>query len=234
MTDHPFQISQRKAAIVAAIGLVLSLLGVAIGISMGASLELIIPGDEAATVNHILEAGWLFRVGIFGWLVVILGDVVRAWALYVFFKKLNPNLSLLAVFCMLLHDAIFGAALVCLVLVSELVTGAGAFAGMAPEQAHPLMTLLLKGHFYGFEFGLFFFSFHLLILGMLVFQSRYIPKILGIMLVIAFVGYFVDSVGIITFPAYPKILTSILAVPNFIGEVAFITWLAIKGRSVIL
>jgi hypothetical protein len=147
-----------------------------------------------------MSAGWLFRVGIVGWLIVILGDVVRAWALYVFLGPINKSLALLAVLWMLLHDAALAVAKICLALASDLLGDASVFADMAPQQMHSFLMLLLGGHQYGFAIGLFFFSFHLLILGVLVFRSGYIPKILGVLLVVAFPGYLIDSAGIIVLP----------------------------------
>jgi len=90
------------------------------------------------------------------------------------------------------------------------------------------MMLLLKGHQYGFTIGLFFFSFHLLLLGYLVFQSGYVPKILGILLVVAFIGYLVDSAGIIILPNYPEMISNIIALPGTIGELALVVWLVFK------
>lgn len=176
-----------------------------------------------------MASGGLFRVGIFGWLIAIIGDVVRAWALYVFFRQVNKSIALLAAWWMLLHDAIFGVANVCLVVTSELLGGAGIFAGMAPDQLHPLMMLLLQLHHHGFNIGIFFFSFHILLLGYLVFKSGYVPRILGVLLLITSISYLVDSAGIILFSNYPVLISSILALPMIIGELVFIIWLVFKG-----
>ncbi|MCP5066358.1 MAG: DUF4386 domain-containing protein [bacterium] len=229
MPDRVTEISQRKAAVVAGIGLLITMAGVALAVSCGALPNLFIEGDAEATADRIVAAGGLFRVGILGWLIVILGDVVRAWALYVFLKPVNTSLALLAVWWMLLHDGVLAVAKICLAVASDLLGGASFFADLAPQQLHSLSMLLLKGHQYGFAIGLFFFSFHLLVLGILVFKSGYIPKILGVLLVVAFVGYLIDSAGIIALPNYPEIVTDILSVPNLIGEVAFVGWLAFKG-----
>lgn len=229
MTNHIGDISQRNAAIIAGFGFLITLAGVVLASIGGAAPGLIVPGDAAATANKIVESGGLFRVGIIGWLIAIIGDVVRAWALYVFFKRVNKNIALLAAWWMLLHDAIFGFANTCLVVVSELLGGLGYFAGLAPDTVHPLMMMLLKTHFYGFEIGLFFFSFHLLLLGYLALKSGYVPRILGVLLLVAGLGYLVDSAGLIILPNYPALLTDVLTLPNIVGELALVVWLAFKG-----
>jgi len=92
-----------------------------------------------------------------------------------------------------------------------------------------LAMLFINGHNYGFQIGLFFFSFHLLVLGFLVFQSGYIPKILGILLFVAFFSYFIDSSGKILLVNYPYIISRILFLPMLVGELSLIVWLVLKG-----
>ncbi len=229
MTNHIGDISQRSAGIIAGIGFIITLAGVIMGSLCGVDPGIIVPGDAVSTANKIIESGQLFRFGIIGWLIAIIGDVVRAWALYVFFKQVNKSIALLAAWWMLLHDAIFGFANTCLIIVSKLLDGSDYFAGLAQETTHPLMMILLETHFYGFEIGLFFFSFHLLLLGYLALKSGYIPKIIGILVLIAGLGYLVDSAGIIMLSNYPALLTDILSLPNIIGELALVAWLSFKG-----
>jgi hypothetical protein len=66
------------------------------------------------------------------WLLVILGDIIRAWALYVFLKQVNRRLALLAAWFMLIHDAILGVSLVYLVQVPLLALGASSVEALNP------------------------------------------------------------------------------------------------------
>lgn len=229
MTGPGEDVSQRTAAIVATIGLVVTLLGVGIAVGCGAPPDLARTGDAAAVAGKIAAAGGLFRVAVLGWLVAILGDIVRAWALYAYFRGVNRSVAQLAAWWMLLHDAIFGFSLASLLAASDVVGGAGAFAGMAASQAHPVMLLLLRAQEYGFHIGLLFFSFHLLLNGYLVLRSGSVPRVLGALLVLASVGYLVDSTAHVAFRDPPAIVSRIVALPNAIGEIALIVWLAVKG-----
>ncbi|MDQ6890890.1 MAG: DUF4386 domain-containing protein, partial [Bacteroidota bacterium] len=77
----------------------------------------------------------------------------------------------------------------------------------------------------GFSFSILLFSFHLLVLGYLVFVSTYIPKILGILLIISGLGYLLTSLK-------PLILPNIntdFAVYTFYGELIFMIWLIYNG-----
>jgi len=220
-------ISQRKAAIVAGFGFLISVIfTVFAGLFID---DLFVKGDAAATAKNILVSEVRFRAGIVCWLFVIIGDVVRAWALYVFFKSVNKSLSLLAAWFTLIHVAILGAAMINLVLCSLLLSGAESLAAFETDQLYALVLLFFNGYNYGFLIGLFFFSLHLGTLGYLVYISGYIPKILSVLLIIASVGYMVNSVGKIIYSNYPEIIWTVLAGPLFIGELALILWLAIKG-----
>ena len=227
MTNRITDIPQRQAAIVAGIGFLITLIGAVIATIYVENL--IVPGDAAITANNIIASEGKFRVGIFGWLIAIFGDMVRAWALYVFFKQVNKSLALLAAWFMLVHDAILGSALVNLVLGSLLLSGADYLAVFEPNQLHSLVLLLANGFNSGFQIGLFFFSFHLCILGYLVYKSGFVPRILGILLIVASSGYLINSVGKLLSENFPEIIWTVFTLPMIIGESALILWLAFKG-----
>ncbi len=136
---------------------------------------------------------------------------------------------MLSAWFMLVHDAIFGAALINLVFGSVLLSGAGHLTVFEPNQLHALRLLFLDGFNYGFQIGLIFFSFHLGILGYLVYKSGYIPRILSVLLIAASLGYLIDNVGNTFFPNYPEIIGLVVIAPNLIGELAIMVWLVIKG-----
>jgi len=73
--------------------------------------------------------------------------------------------------------------------------------------------------------GLILFGFHLLVLGYLVFKSGYVPKWLGVFLVLAGVGYIVDGFGKTLSPDYNLNIAQF----TFVGEVLLIFWLLWRG-----
>ena len=227
MTNRTADTSQRTGAIVAGIGLVITLIGV-VFVELTTN-SLIVPGDAETTARNIMASEALFRAGILGWVLVILGDMVRAWGLYVFFKRVNKSLALLSAWFMLVHDAIFAASLVNLFFGSVLLSGADLLTVFEPDQLQNLGMLLLNGFEYGFHMGLFFFSFHLGIVGYLAYKSGYVPKILGVLLIASFLSYLIDSIAFLFLPIYPEILNQFLMVPEVIGELAIVVWLVFKG-----
>ena len=84
--------------------------------------------------------------------------------------------------------------------------------------------LFLNAYNYGFTIGIVFFTLHTLILGYLIFKSGYFPKILGVLFIIASLGYLIDSFSHVLIPNY-KTGPAYLALPIAIAEIAFPLWL---------
>ncbi len=81
------------------------------------------PGDAAATANNINAREMLFRCGIVSFIIVLILDVLVAWALYILLIPVNKNLALLAAWFRLVYTAIFGAAIYNFLSVFQLITG---------------------------------------------------------------------------------------------------------------
>jgi len=227
MTNRIADLSLRKAAIVAGLGLLIMTIS-AIFANFIVLESLIVPGDAAITANNIIASEGLFRSGICSFIIVIIMDVVVAWALYVLLKPVNKSLSLLAALFRLVYAAIFGIALVNLFSVLQLLSGADYLTAFEPNQLHAQVMLFLKAFSYGWTIGLIFFGIHLFILGYLIFKSDYIPKILGVLVIIAGLGYIIDSFVIFLLPNYDVTI----AMFTFIGELLLMLWLLLKGAKI--
>ena len=117
MTNYIAEISQRRAALVAGLGIVA--LAIVAGFAYGFVFQsFVVPGDATATANNIKASEMLFRIGFFSWLAILILDVLVAWALYIFLKPVHKSLSLLAAWLRLVYTAILGTALLNFVIVS--------------------------------------------------------------------------------------------------------------------
>ncbi|MHC4791131.1 MAG: DUF4386 domain-containing protein [Planctomycetota bacterium] len=234
MTNHITDMSQRQAARVAGIGyLIIIIAGIFAEFFVRSTL--IVPGDAATTANNIMASEWLFRIGIASDLVMLLFDVVVALALYVVLKPVNKSLALLAAFFRLVHAAIYGLNLLNLFFVLQFLSGADYLTVFETEQLHALILLFLNGHSIGYLIGLVFFGVHCLVLGYLILKSGYIPRILGVLLVFASLGYLTDSFANFLLPnyeAYETIFLLVVFVPAFIAELSLCLWLLLKGVNV--
>ena len=194
-------------------------------VQFGVLQKLVMPGNAKATVENIMASATLFRTGIFIFLVVAILDVVVAWALYILLKPANKRLSLLAAWFRVVYAAIFAVALTNLLNVLQLLTGADYLKAFEVDQLYAQGMLSLSAFQSGWDIGLVIFGLHLLVVGYLAFKSGYIPKWLGVLLVIAGIGYMVDSFGKFLVPNYNLTIAGF----TFIGEVLLIFWLLWKG-----
>ncbi|MCL4302557.1 MAG: DUF4386 family protein [Anaerolineae bacterium] len=197
--------------------------------------SLIVPGDAAATANNIVASEGLFRAGIAGDLVMIMSDVALALVFYVLLKPVSNSLSLLAAFFRLAQAAILGINLLNLFFVLQLVSGAGYLAVFGADQLHALVLLFLKGHSLGYAIGLVLFGLSLFVLGYLVFKSGYLPRILGVLLIVAASGYLIDSFASFLLPTYDNyeaVFALVVFLPAFIGELSMCLWLLLKGVKI--
>jgi hypothetical protein len=194
--------------------------------------NIVVPGDAATTADNILASEWLFRLSIISWLIVFLADVAVSIALYVLLKPVNATLSLVAAGFRLVMAAILGVNLVNLFNAVIVLADAESLTGFDTDEVNALALFFLDAFDTGVSVGLVFFGIHLFVLGYLLFTSRYVPRILGVLLIAAAFGYVADSVGNLLLANYPSALTAVMFAPGVIGELSLSLWLLVKGVKV--
>jgi hypothetical protein len=188
---------------------------------------LVVPGDAAATANNVTASEGLFRLSIVGDALVFLIEIALVVMLYVLLRPVNKTLSLIAAFARLAMTVVQAVNLLNRLVPLLLLSGADYLAVFQPDQLHALALLFFNAHeAVTLVWGLFF-ALHLFFLGYLVFKSGYIPRILGILLIVASLCYVIQDFGSILAPQYKEILSMI----GFLSivELAFPVWLVIKG-----
>jgi hypothetical protein len=204
--------SARAASLVA--GVALALLAVVAGVANFAVLgALVVPGDAEATVGAIVAGGPLFRVGIALLVTAVILDVVIAAALNRLLAEVNETVSATAAWLRVAYAAVF------LVAISQLMIAAATLDDPdAALRAIDAFTTI-------WDASLILFAVHLLLVGALAFRSGFVPRVFGILLVIAGLGYLIDGF-LEVLVAEPTVS---IAQFVFIGEVALIFWLLIAG-----
>ena len=224
-------LSGRSAAKIAAYGY-LAIFGLAIFANFFVLERFIDPDDASATATNIANSQTLLRFAIVAFLVVFLIDIVIAWALYIYFRETNAEVSLLAAWFRITHAMLMGAALVFLFIVAELVSGADYLAALPGAQLDAQVGLYLEGFTTLWLIGLAAFGVHLALLGFLVVKAAGVPKALGALLCVAGTVYVIDTVAhalLIDYADYENAFLVLVAVPSVIGELAFALWLLLKG-----
>ena len=192
--------------------------------------SLIVSGDATTTAQNIMASEGLFRLGIVSDAVVVLLEIAVIVLLYVLLRPVSRTLSLVAAFARLAMTVLMGINLLNHFVVLLLLSGAGYLTVFAQDQLHALALLFLNAHADVVLIWGLFFSLHLLVLGYLVFKSGYLPRILGVLLMIASLCYVIQGVGTILLPQYEGIFVSVGLVSAI--EIALPLWLLIKGVNV--
>lgn len=186
----------------------------------------LVRGDTAATASNIIASETLFRFGIVGNLFTFIANIFLALALYQLLKVVNKNMAAVMVILFLIGVPIAMLNEVSQLAILRLLSGADYLNAYATDQLQALVYVLLGLHDQGLLIAHIFFGLWLLPMGFLVFKSAFIPKIVGVLLVIAGVGYVVQS-----FAAFFGYNVNIILFTG-LGELVFLLWLLIKGVNV--
>lgn len=189
---------------------------------------LLVANDAAATATNILASESLFRLGFAADLVMIVCDIVVAWALFGLFVPISRSLSGLVAVFRLVHAAVLGANLLnhfaaLLVLKSADGTVAATMAG-APQ----LALFAIDAHSYGYLIAQVFFAVHCFLIGFVVLQSHPAPRLVGVLLGLAGAGYLIESGIMFLAPGLESAAAPGLVVAG-LAEISFTIWLGRFG-----
>jgi hypothetical protein len=190
----------------------------------------IVPGDAAATARNITASEGQFCMGIIGDLVAAGLFLLTAWALYMLLKPVNKNLALLFLLLNLGGVAIQCVSDLFLFASQLLMNGPDYLNVFQSDQLQALAMFFLDLREKGFLMAQLFYGAWLFPLGYLVFKSGFLPRILGIVLMIhcfTWLSFFFQS---FLFPGFDAI-TYVSYPLGFIAEFGLTLWLLIMGAK---
>jgi hypothetical protein len=178
---------------------------------------IVVPGDAAETASRLLAAEGLFRWGILSDAVVFLTEVGLTALLYVLLEPAGRTLALAATFARLCMTVLQGMNLLPHLVALQLAT-----------EGQPGVLLMFEVHAWGVHIWEIFFGLHCLLLGMLIFRSGTFPRVLGVGMGLAAVGYSLNGLGNLLVPSGEAVYAAIVAVLALVGEVPFVLWLLLR------
>lgn len=190
--------------------------------------QTIVPGDAAATANKILANEFLFRTGIINDIISVTIWVFIALILYRLFREVNERQSMLLVVLVIVQiPAVFF--MEALNIASLMILKGGVLKTFEISQRQDLAMLFFKINDYGALVLETFWGLWLLPFGRLVYKSKFIPRILGVFLILNGIAYIIPSFISLLMPGYLPIVRQ-FAFPFWIlGEISIMLWLLIKG-----
>jgi len=188
--------------------------------------RLVVFGSAAATAANILGHEQLFWLGFASSLLGVVCHIVWALLLYDLFKPVSRRISLLAVLVIVVGCAIQALTAV-LYLAPMLILNApgSSLNALTAEQLQALAYVFVRLNGYAFNTYLVFFGLWCVLIGYLIFRSTFMPRILGVLLAIAGLGwmmYLVPPLAIHLFIPY-------IAGASACGEIPLLLWLLIVG-----
>lgn len=211
-------------------GLLYLLMGITAPVSLlYVPSRLIVSGDAAATAERLRASETLFRVGIGCELFHQAIAVFLVLALFRLFKSVNEHLAWHLV-CL---GALVSVPVMFLNVVNEiaaltLVKGAAFLAVFGPEQREALAYLFLRMHGQGVVIASVFWGLWLFPFGLLVIRSGFIPRVFGVLLIVAGASYLASSFAELVMPSWSAAIEPVAMVLS-IAEVPILFWLAIWG-----
>lgn len=215
---------QLYARIAGILYLVIILMG--IGAEALVRNKLFVSGDANATANNIMNADFLWKMGITADLIMHICDLPVMIILYYLLKPVSKKLALLNLSFNLIQTAVLVLNKLNLLAALFFLGDAEYLKSFTPDQLHTLSYLSIKLHDFGFGIGLIFFGFVCLLEGYLIFRSVYFPKTIGVLMTVAGICYLTNSFVLILVPQFSSIA---LLMPCLLAELSFSLWLIFKG-----
>jgi len=191
--------------------------------------KLIVSADATATANNVIASKSLFRMGFASYLVEAMCDVALTFILYVLLRPVRKDLALLAAFFRLVSTAVFAVAELFYFAASLILGGADYLKTFSPEQLNTLALLSLKLYGYGGGIFMVFYGVPSILLGYLIFQSGYLPKVLGVLLALGGLGFVTRNFALVLAPAYAS---SFFLLPMTLAVLSLTAWLLVRGVDV--
>lgn len=192
----------------------------------------IVRGDAVATALRLVENETLFRVGIVSELAGTLCYVAVTALFYDIFRPVSRRLSLLAACFSLVGCAVGAANLLTDLAPLILLQPGAAYLAAVPQaelQALAYAFIRLAGPMNAV--GLIFFGIYCALIGTLILKSTFLPRVLGVLMLLSGLSWLVRDAAVILMPALaPQLDIAVLL--GITGEAALTLWLLIMGVNV--
>jgi hypothetical protein len=192
--------------------------------------KLIVRGDATATATNILTHEMLFRFGIIADLFGSVIFICVGMALYRLLSRVNKVWARLMLGLVLVSAAVGFLNVLNYIAALTLFRGGEFLTVFEKPQRDALAYLFIRLHSQGEMMNEIFWGLWLFPFGLLVFRSGFLPRFLGVWLMLACFGWVVLSMTALLFPPYYEVAFK-MAQPVLLAELAILLWLLIKGAK---
>lgn len=212
--------TQKQTALLAGLGyLVIFITGIYANFMVLEPLKGLISQPDFTTLLPEQVSG--LRMAVLSFFLMLIADLLLTWALFLLTRKFNPEKALLSAWLRLVNVALFAVALKDLLLI---LSSSGSDQAQLQHYLHSFDATWLT--------GLLFFGLHLLVLGWLWQQDTKIMRVIGWLLMLAGVGYLVDTLAHVLIPNYADyadLFAMLVILPGVVGELSLTVCLLVRG-----
>jgi len=194
----------------------------------------VVANDPIGTARNVQANEALFRVGLTIELIMSVGLVVLAVALYRIFKPISAGLALLALLWKV-AEVVLAAAIVLISFVAlQVANGTVGLTVFSPEQLLTPVGLLLNVHTVLYSVPMMFLGLDLMLFFYLFYRSNYIPRVMAGFGVLSYALIFIHALGIIVVPdvSTKPVVQAVAYIPSCLAELVVGIWLLVKGLNI--
>ncbi|MDP5276732.1 DUF4386 domain-containing protein [Chengkuizengella axinellae] len=147
-------------------------------------------------------------------------------------NNINKNHAMLMVLCVLIAVSVLSVNMLNHIAPLLLLNNSDYLSVFETSQLHSFSMFFLELHSYGYLIAQIFFGLWLFPLGYLVYKSGFIPKMIGILLMLGCFGYLIDFFISSLYPNSLSLISLIVTVPADLGEFSLCLWLLIVGVKI--
>ncbi len=194
--------------------------------------QLNVPGDALATVNNIMASATLFRLGIVSLMINQIAFLLLPFMLYQMLHYVSKNAAVLMVAFAVVSVPIAMVGIAYKLDVLSLLSGAGYLETFTTAQLHAKVMLSLSAYSNAILVTTIFWGLWLLPFGYLVFKSGFLPRILGVLLMLGCFGNLIDVFAGVLVPGHTaSVISNFVTLPSGFGEIGICLWLLIMGAG---
>jgi hypothetical protein len=193
----------------------------------------LVSADVTVTANNILAHAFLWRAGVVAGLIVVVCAVPQLLLEYLLLRPVQRNLALLAALFNVISLVIESLSALGYLAALAIVAGRDSLKGVAAHQLQAWAWLAIDVHDADLNVSFLFFGCVCLLYGVLIFRSRFLPRFLGVLMVVAGLCYGGNSILVfLDLHVIPMSGVPLLLVPAGLSELILCLWLLIVGVDV--
>lgn len=191
---------------------------------------IIVSGDAAATAHNVVASSGLFRLGFAAYLVEGACNVVLAAVLYVLLRPVSQAFALIGAFMHMMGAATFAFAELFYFIPALLFGGDAYLRSFSADQLNTLVLLSMNVYGLGGGAFLLFYGLGSMSFGYLMMRSRYIPWMVGLLLLLGGAGFVVRTFVFVLAPAIPSTVLQLPAIVSILVLALWLTWRGLDSK----